>query len=46
LSITAEEIVRLFEEDVRARRRLAELLMSEPDVRLYLFSSFVDDSFT
>ena len=39
MSITAEEIVRLFEEDPRARRRLAELLVSEPDVRLAIVSA-------
>ncbi|HDI32053.1 MAG TPA: hypothetical protein ENF80_04460 [Thermofilum sp.] len=41
MNITAEEIVRLFEEDVRARRRLAELLMSEPDVRLALANAIL-----
>jgi len=41
LSLTAEDIVRLFEEDVRARRRLAELLVSEPDVRLALANAIL-----
>ena len=40
-AITAEDIVRLFEEDVRARRRLAELLVSEPDVRLALANAIL-----
>ena len=30
-SITAEDVVRLFEVDARARKRLAELLVGEPD---------------
>ena len=30
-SITAEDVVRLFEADARARKRLAELLVGEPD---------------
>ncbi len=37
--ITAEDIVRLFEEDARARKRLAELLISEPDVRLAIINA-------
>jgi len=40
-AITAEDIVKLFEEDVRARRRLAELLVSEPDVRLALANAIL-----
>jgi hypothetical protein len=28
--ITADDVVKLFEADVRARKRLAELLVSEP----------------
>jgi len=39
MSITAEDVVRLFEEDPRARRRLAELLVSEPDIRLAIVSA-------
>ena len=38
-SITAEDVVRLFEGDVRARRRLAELLVGEPDVRLAIVNA-------
>ena len=41
MSLTAEDIVRLFEEDVRARKRLAELLVSEPDVRLALANAIL-----
>jgi len=40
-AVTAEDIVKLFEEDVRARRRLAELLVSEPDVRLALANAIL-----
>jgi len=41
--LTAEDIVRLFEEDARARKRLAELLVSEPDVRLAIISAVLRD---
>ena len=41
--MTAEDIVRLFEEDARARKRLAELLVSEPDVRLAIISAVLRD---
>lgn len=37
MGITAEEIVELFEKDARSRKRLAELLTSEPDIRLTNF---------
>ena len=40
-AITAEDIVKLFEEDIRARKRLAELLVSEPDVRLALANAML-----
>ena len=42
-SITAEDIVKLFEEDAKARKRLAELLISEPDVRLAIISAVLRD---
>jgi polyhydroxyalkanoate synthesis regulator phasin len=42
-SITAEEVVNLFEADARARRRLAELLVSEPDVRLAIINAVLRD---
>ena len=42
-SITAEEVVNLFEADVRARKRLAELLVSEPDVRLAIINAVLRD---
>ena len=42
-SITAEDIVKLFEEDAKARKRLAELLVSEPDVRLAIISAVLRD---
>jgi predicted nuclease with TOPRIM domain len=43
MSITAEDIVRLFEKDARARKRLAELLVSEPDVRLAIINAILRD---
>ena len=42
-SITAEDVVKLFEGDVRARKRLAELLVSEPDVRLAVINAVLRD---
>ena len=42
-SITAEDIVRLFERDRKACRRLAELLTSEPDVRLAVINAVIRD---
>jgi len=42
-SITAEDVVKLFEGDVRARKRLAELLISEPDVRLAVINAVIRD---
>ena len=41
--ITADHIVKLFEEDVRARKRLAELLVTEPDVRLAIINAILRD---
>ena len=43
MQLTAEDVVRLFEEDERARRRLAELLVSEPDVRLAIINAVLRD---
>jgi len=42
-SLTAEAIVELFEKDVRARKRLAELLASELDVRLAIVNAVLKD---
>jgi DNA repair exonuclease SbcCD ATPase subunit len=42
-SITAEDVVKLFEGDVRARKRLTELLVSEPDVRLAIINAVLRD---
>ena len=42
-SITAEDVVKLFEEDVRSRKRLSELLVSEPDVRLAIINAVLRD---
>ena len=39
MGITAEDIVKMFKEDAKARRMLAELLVSEPEVRLALVSA-------
>jgi hypothetical protein len=39
----AEDVVKLFEEDVRARKRLAELLVSEPDARLAIINAVLRD---
>ena len=41
--ITAEDVVRLFERDAGARRRLAELLVSEPEVRLAIINAVLRD---
>ena len=38
-SLAAEDAAELFEGDARARRRLAELLVSEPDVRLVVINT-------
>ena len=43
MEITAERIVQLFEEDLRARKRLAELLASEPDIRLVVINAVLRD---
>jgi len=43
MSLTAEAIVELFERDARARKRLAELLVSEPDVRLAIINAVLRD---
>ena len=43
VSLTAMDIVKLFEEDTRARKRLAELLISEPDVRLAIINAVLRD---
>jgi predicted nuclease with TOPRIM domain len=42
-SITAEDVVKLFEADVRSRKRMAELLVSEPDVRLAIINAVLRD---
>ena len=43
MSLTAEEVVNLFEKDVSARKRLAELLTAEPDVRLAIINLVLRD---
>jgi len=43
MAITADAIVDLFEKDSRARKRLAELLASEPDIRLAIINAVLGD---
>ncbi len=43
MSITAEYIVELFERDARARKRLAALLVSDPEVRLSIINAVLRD---
>ena len=43
MALTAEGIVELFEGDVGARKRLAELLVSEPDIRLAIINAVLRD---
>lgn len=43
MGVSAEDIVELFERDVKARRRLAELLVMEPDVRLAIINAVLRD---
>jgi hypothetical protein len=43
VELTAEAIVELFRGDVRARRELAELLISEPDIRLAIINAVLRD---
>jgi ABC-type uncharacterized transport system YnjBCD ATPase subunit len=42
-SLAVEDAAELFEGDARARRRLAELLVSEPDVRLVVINTVLRD---
>ncbi len=37
--MTADQIVDLFERDLRARKRLAELIVMEPDIRLAIINA-------
>ncbi len=43
MGLTASEVVDLFEKDASARKRLAELLVSEPDVRLAVINAVLRD---
>jgi len=43
VELTAEAIVELFRADARARKELAELLVSEPDVRLAIINAVLRD---
>jgi chromosome segregation ATPase len=38
-SLTADQIFDLFERDLRARKRLAELIVMEPDIRLAIINA-------
>jgi len=39
----AEKLIKEFEENVKLRKRLAELLISEPDIRLALINAVIAD---
>ena len=39
----AEKLIKEFEENVKLRKRLAELLVSEPDIRLVLINAVISD---
>ena len=39
----AEKLIKEFEENVKLRKRLAELLVSEPDIRLVLINAVIAD---
>jgi phosphate uptake regulator len=43
VELTAEAIVELFRRDARARRELAVLLVSEPDIRLAIINAVLRD---
>lgn len=43
MELTAEAIVELFRKDVKARRELAVLLVSEPDIRLAIINAVLRD---
>jgi len=43
VGLTAREVVDLFEKDPSARKRLAELLVAEPDVRLAVINAVLRD---
>jgi phosphate uptake regulator len=43
VELTAEAIVELFRKDVKARRELAVLLVSEPDIRLAIINAVLRD---
>ena len=41
--LSAERIVELFEKDVSSRKRFAELLIVEPDIRLAIINAIIRD---
>jgi uncharacterized membrane protein YccC len=43
VELTAEAIVELFRGDVRARKELAELIISDPDIRLAIINAVLRD---
>ncbi len=46
MGLTAKEVVDLFEKDPSARKKLAELLVAEPDVRLAVINAVLRDAAT
>ncbi len=43
MSVTAEEIVKLFEKDKKSTKKLSELLMTDPEIRLSIINSIIRD---
>ena len=43
MGLTAKEVVDLFEKDPSARKKLAELLVAEPDIRLAVINAVLRD---
>lgn len=39
----AEKVIEEFEKDIRLRKKLAELLITEPDIRLVLINAVITD---
>ena len=46
MALTAEDIVRLFKEDAKARKCLAKLLVGEPNTRLAIIDAVLRDAAT
>ena len=43
MAISAEQIVDMFEEDVKARRRLAAILVLDPEIRLAIINAVLKE---